>query len=164
MVSNKSLKSYFADHPDEKDILINDISQVTKRTDRYLFKNLDVMPSYVIPENIMPVTAEQLASCTLGTASVIPGMTNHNRSLSKFPVLIVEQDHPCKLVVNLVGYPAAVERYKTKPSDGFAREDPTLMDSRALEPTSGRKLWKLKHNKRIHKPIKADKKGFIGGS
>ena len=53
MISNKSLKQYFADHPEEKEILLNDISQVTGRTDRYLFKNLDVMPSYVIPENIM---------------------------------------------------------------------------------------------------------------
>jgi len=44
------------------------------------------------------------------------------------------------------------------------REDPTLLDFKALEPTSGRKLWKLRHNKRIHKPLKADKKGFIGGS
>ena len=56
MVSNKSLKSYFADHPDEKEILLNDIDKVIKRTDRYLFKNLDVMPPYVIPENIMAMT------------------------------------------------------------------------------------------------------------
>jgi hypothetical protein len=64
----------------------------------------------------------------------------------------------------LVGYPAAVERYKIKPTDSFVREDPTLLDAKALEPTSGRKLWKLRHNKRIHKPLKADKSGFIGGT
>lgn len=58
MVSNKSLKSYFAEHPEEKEILLNDISSVSKRTDRYLFKNLDVMPSYVIPENIMAITTD----------------------------------------------------------------------------------------------------------
>ena len=53
LVSNKSLKQYFAEHPEEKEILLNDIDKVTGRTDRYLFRNLDVMPSYVIPENIM---------------------------------------------------------------------------------------------------------------
>lgn len=55
-MSNKSLKAYFAEHPEEKDILLNDIDKVSKRTDRYLFRNLDVMPSYVIPENIMAMT------------------------------------------------------------------------------------------------------------
>ena len=165
LVSNKSLKSYFSDHPDEKEIILNDISQVTNRTDRYLFKNLDVMPPYVIPENIIAQTSEQLALCTLGSASVIPGIVNQNRSLSNFSFEFVEMDHPSRVVQNLVGYPGAVQRYKLKQSgDNFEREDPTLLDHKALEPTSGRKLWKLKHNKRIHKPLKADKTGFIGGS
>lgn len=92
MVSNKSLKSYFAENPEEKEILLNDIEKITKRTDRYLFKNLDVMPSYVIPENIMAMTADQLRHCTLGTASIIPGQTGHNRSLSRFQLNMVEQD------------------------------------------------------------------------
>ena len=56
MVSNKSLKAYFSEHPDEKEILLNDIQKVAKRIDRYLFKNLDVMPFYLIPENIMAIT------------------------------------------------------------------------------------------------------------
>lgn len=68
------------------------------------------------------------------------------------------------MIQNLVGYPAAIERYKAGPSDDFTREDPALIDSQALEPTSGRKLWKLRHNKSIRKPLKADKKGFIGSS
>lgn len=92
LVSNKSLKSYFAEHQEEKEILLNDIDKVQKRANKYLYKNLDVMPGYVIPENIMAMTGEQLAQCTLGTASVIPGNTNHNRSLSKFPVQMVESD------------------------------------------------------------------------
>ncbi len=58
-----------------------------------------------------------------------------------------------------------MERYKVKSTgENFVREDPTLLDYKALEPTSGRKRWKLRHNKRIHKPLKADKKGYIGGS
>jgi len=59
-VSNKSLKRYFEENPSEKEILLNDISVMSAKKDRYLFKNLDVMPSYVIPEAIMAQTPEQV--------------------------------------------------------------------------------------------------------
>ena len=69
------------------------------------------------------------------------------------------------MVQNLVGYPSAVARYKNKATgDTFTREDPSNLDHAKLEPTSGRKIWKLRHNKRIRQPLKADKSGFIGGS
>ena len=54
----------------------------------------------------------------------------------------------------MVGFPAAVERFKSAQTNEFLYEDPTRMDHNALEPTSGRKLWKLKHGKRIKKPLK----------
>lgn len=77
---------------------------------------------------------------------------------------MVESDSSARVIQNLVGYPAAVEQYKAVPTESFIKEDPSLLDPRALEPLSGRKQWKLRHNKRIHKPLKADKKGYIGGS
>jgi hypothetical protein len=84
--------------------------------------------------------------------------------MDRFGLLYVEQDNPCKVVQALVGYPAAVERYKNKATgDSFEKEDPTVMDHNKLEPTSGRKIWKLRHNKSIKKP-KADKSGFKGGA
>jgi len=46
----------------------------------------------------------------------------------------------------------------------FAYEHPTLMNYEALEPTSGRKSWMLRHGKRIKKKLKADKRGFIGST
>lgn len=58
LVTNKSLKAYFQEHPEEKDILLNDISKISRRNDNFLFKNLDVLPAYVIPENIMALTQE----------------------------------------------------------------------------------------------------------
>jgi hypothetical protein len=36
------------------------------------------------------------------------------------------------------------------------------MDHEALEPTSGRKAWMIRHGKRIKKKLKADKRGYIG--
>jgi len=41
-------------------------------------------------------------------------------------------------------------------------EDPKLLDPDKLEFTSGRKLWKLKHKKRVKKGIKKAKDGYIG--
>lgn len=64
----------------------------------------------------------------------------------------------------MIGYPASVERYRNKEKSNFDFENPTTIDANALQPTSGRKLWKLRHGKRIKKPVKADKSGFIGGS
>ena len=64
----------------------------------------------------------------------------------------------------MIGYPASVERYRRKESNNFEYENPTMVDANALQPTSGRKLWKLRHGKKIRKPLKADKTGFIGGS
>ena len=46
----------------------------------------------------------------------------------------------------------------------FAYEHPTLMDVEALEPTSGRKAWMMRHGKRIKKVLKKDKTGYVGSS
>ena len=77
---------------------------------------------------------------------------------------IVEPENPSLLVQNMVGFPASVARYKNRDTTSFQYENPTITDSSALEPTSGRKLWKLRHNKQIRKPLKKDKNGYVGGS
>ena len=77
---------------------------------------------------------------------------------------IVEPENQATFIQNLIGYPASVERYRNKDSNNFEFEDPSTVDPNALQPTSGRKLWKLRHGKKIRKPLKADKSGFIGGS
>jgi hypothetical protein len=52
---------------------------------------------------------------------------------------MVESDSSARVIQNLVGYPAAVEQYKAVPTESFIKEDPSLLDPRALEPLSGRK-------------------------
>lgn len=91
-------------------------------------------------------------------------MGNLIPAISKIPLIYAEPDNPSLMIQNLAGFPAAVERYKMKGIDSniFDKEEPLTTSYQALTPTSGRKQWKLKHNKRIKKPIKADKKGFIG--
>ena len=79
-----------------------------------------------------------------------------------------EPDNPSLLIQNLVSFPASVERYNNKDKQNeeaqanFAYEDPNLVHHEALEPTSGRKKWKIRHHKRIKKGPKKFKNGFIG--
>jgi hypothetical protein len=44
----------------------------------------------------------------------------------------------------------------------FAYEEPTSVSFEQLEPTSGRKKWKMKHHKKIHKKMKPMKNGYQG--
>lgn len=66
-------------------------------------------------------------------------------------------------------FPAQVARYSNRgivanddTKNEFAYEDPTLINPEALEPTSGRKNWKIKHHKSIKKKPKKFKNGFQG--
>jgi hypothetical protein len=59
VVSNKSLKEYFKNHPNEREVLQNDI-QKHAFTDKSMFRHLDTLPFYAIPKEIMAVTPEQL--------------------------------------------------------------------------------------------------------
>ena len=58
LVSNRALKEYFKQNPEEKEILANDIRKAHMRNDKYLFRSLDVMPSYVIPKEMIAVNPE----------------------------------------------------------------------------------------------------------
>lgn len=68
------------------------------------------------------------------------------------------------LVQNLLSLPSVVLAYQNREKESvteqtFAYEDPTLVNFEALEPTSGRKQWKIKH----HKPLKRKEKAFKNG-
>ena len=165
LVSNKSLKEYFKSNPQEKEILMNDIVKAHSKHDKFLFRNLDVMPSYIIPEAMIAVTDEQMQTCTLGCENVMHLSTAFNGgSFGSRSCHLVDLDSTSGIVQNLVGFPASVIRYKTQTTAEFPSEDPTLKDYNALEPTSGRKIWKLRHGKKIRKVLKEDKTGYIGSS
>ena len=142
------------------------------RNDRYLFRSLDVMPSYVIPQEMIAVTPEQISMCGIGNAMPCLntfGNTNalklsQNLAKNKIRTTFVEPENPSSIVQNMVGFPAALDRYNTQSTNTFAFENPVTMDYNALEPTSGRKQWKLKHGKRIKKVPRKSKDGFRGGA
>lgn len=50
LLSNKRLKEYFGQHPEEKEILLNDIQKNDVNKNKILFKHLDYLPFYVIPQ------------------------------------------------------------------------------------------------------------------
>ena len=136
LMSNRGLKEYFKSNPEEKEILANDIKKANMKNDRYLFRSLDVMPSYVIPKEMIAVTPEQISMCGIGNAMPCLnayGNTNSlklSQSLAKNGIrtTFVEPDNPASIVQNMVGFPAAVGRYNEQNSASFAFENPTTMD------------------------------------
>jgi hypothetical protein len=94
-----------------------------------------------------------------------------------------QESETSTLILNMIKFPIAAQRYNqsglsltsssvlqddnTAMDNGetrFAYEHPSLMDHEALEPTSGRKAWMIRHGKRIKKGIKKDKTGYMGSS
>jgi len=68
LLSNKRLKEYFKSNPQEREILLNDISKTdTSQKDYFLFRHLGYLPSYVLPIQVMAVTPEEIYHCTVGT-------------------------------------------------------------------------------------------------
>ena len=122
LVSNRALKEYFKSNPEEKEILANDIQKAHSRHDRYLFRSLEVMPPYVIPKEIIAVTPEQISKCGIGHQ--MPCMNTFgntstlklSQSLAKngITTTFVEPENPAAIVQNMVGFPAAVERYNNQ--------------------------------------------------
>ena len=89
---------------------------------------------------------------------------SQNLAKNRIRTTFVEPENPSSIVQNMVGFPAALDRYNTQSSNAFAYENPVTMDYNALEPTSGRKQWKIQHGKRVKKPPRKSKDGFRGGA
>lgn len=49
LISNKRLKEYFNQHPEEKEILINDLQKSDTNKNKIMYKHLSHLPFYVIP-------------------------------------------------------------------------------------------------------------------
>jgi len=78
LISNKRLKEYFNQHPEEKEILINDLAKNDTNKHAIMYKHLSFLPSYVIPSQIMAVSLDQIRNCTTGTLSALPGGSSGN--------------------------------------------------------------------------------------
>ena len=118
LLSNKRLKEYFKDHPEEKDILLNDITKNDKLAkNKFMFKHLSYLPSYVLPSQIMAVNDEQIRSCTIGTQNVIVGSAAGRISRDKTlggvissqmqvgEIFVDPTDCSSGLIQNLVSFP-----------------------------------------------------------
>jgi len=145
LVSNKSLKEYFKQNPQEKEILLGDIEKAHKlRANSILFKSLDIIPPYLVPAQIMATSTEAIGEVTIGNQTAVCGAMNsavQKYSLvnvlesMKMPLVFAEVDNPTLLVQNLVGFPAAVELYKNSADSGhniFSKEDPMITNAEAL--------------------------------
>ena len=81
LVSNKRLKEYFNQHPEEKEILINDLAKNDIYSkNKHMYKHLSFLPQYVIPTQILATTIEEIMQCTTGTGSLISSGTTGDLS------------------------------------------------------------------------------------
>jgi len=156
-----------------------------------MFRNLDALPYYCIPREIMATTEETQKQCSAGSGYSVPdwilksGQSNPMASIfSALPQVKVfvaqaeEADHS-SLVAHLVAFPATAERYLTSQRsvlnfqdegepepeathDTFHYEHPDYADPTTLQKTSGRAKWAMRHGKAVRKKLKADKRGYIG--
>ena len=75
LITNKRLKEYFNQHPEEKEILINDLQKNDTNRNKILYKHLSHLPFYVIPSQILAQGWDDIKSCSTGTSSVLLGST-----------------------------------------------------------------------------------------
>ncbi|CAI2360978.1 unnamed protein product [Moneuplotes crassus] len=141
ILNNKRLKEYFDEHQEEKDILKSSVESEYKF--RFLNQNLDFVPDYLLPKHILASAIEK---------KIAGGKEN-----------LASADHITGLTNDLI----FVQRLNSIPKPKVSKmtlkyEDPKLLAPEKLEFTSGRKLWKLKHKKRVRKAIKKAKDGYIG--
>lgn len=57
----------------------NDI-QKNSYHDKILYKNLDTLPFYAVPKEIMATTADQIALCTSGSGQYVPDWLHNQTS------------------------------------------------------------------------------------
>lgn len=124
-------------------------------------------------------------TCTTGTTSVLSstsaGSVTSDRTLAGTLVTSGKPEDPLslfadpttsysQLVQNLASLPAVVASYQNQSSavaagvteQVFAHEEPTMVNFEQLEPTSGRKKWKMKHHKSLTRKVKPKKNGYQG--
>eukprot|EP00826_Nyctotherus_ovalis_P029676 TRINITY_DN2352_c0_g1_i9.p1 TRINITY_DN2352_c0_g1~~TRINITY_DN2352_c0_g1_i9.p1 ORF type:complete len:163 (+),score=46.06 TRINITY_DN2352_c0_g1_i9:303-791(+) len=111
ILKNKKLKSYFEEHPQEKEILSKELSK--SKIDERRFISLRTLPDYLIPKESL--------------------LTN------PVEMRIAEETKE------------SLEIADRNPLPAFSNEGAEAVNYEELPITSGRKLWKLRHHRRIKK-------------
>merc|ERR1712039_890038 len=151
-LNSEKLQAYFEDHPEEKRALQKTQRQLRER--KSVRANLKHVPSYLVPENFTKATPVQQAVreelAAMGRAPKTSA-TKRRRELAR------TKD---PLQGFGVGPGAGGRTGKGKKNAMFTREvmeakerriDPKTANVEELPPISGRKLWKLRHSKKVRK-------------
>lgn len=101
-----------------------------------IYKHLSHLPFYVIPQQVMALTPDQIRTCTTGTQSVLPGCTSGNISMDRTLAGTILSDQvnmdtfadpdtaQSSLIQNLVSLPAMVKTYQaTTQAGGLVAEN-----------------------------------------
>ena len=144
------MKEYFFLNPAEREKEVTtDVKNVHSGNDQKLFRSLLVMPAEVIPKGMLAVNSRQIAVCGTGHLMLQSLSASDKSNLLKLAqnlvrsgikTTFVKPDHPATIVRNMVGFPAAVERYNNRAKSAFPFENPTTNEIDASEPTKRSKI------------------------
>lgn len=144
-LNSEKLKAYFEEHPDDKRALQR--AQRTLRERKSVRQHLRHVPTYLVPEQFSAVSPVQQAVRDATGGQVTAEVRKRRRQ-------ILRQQDP------LQGFSATGG--KRKRSVRFSREimaakerhiDPTTANVEDLPPISGRKIWKLRHGKKVRRKV-----------
>lgn len=141
LLQSKKLRDYFKDNEQERDILRASLAEENKF--KHQTKSLMSIPDYCRPKYIIAP----------------PKLENKEGGKEESSAYLEElfSGSTIKVIANLKSLGTKVpQNYK------YSYEDPKYLNHEQLEVTSGRKLWKLKHKKRLRKGVKKTKDGYIG--
>jgi len=147
-LNSEKLKAYFDEHPDDKRALQRTQRQLRER--KSVRQHLKSVPTYLVPENFTSATPVQQAvrddAMAKGTVAPVSAAVKRRRAMQ------ARKQDP------LEGFAAGPKSNKRR--DRFTRDamlakerriNPATANVEALPFLSGKKLWKLRHGKRVRK-------------
>lgn len=159
LIKSKKLKGYFDEHKQERDMIVKDIEKSAQMVSKYAVKLNSTVPLYLLPEEMRKKIEEKEAQEGPKTVRVAKQELNEEFSKSLEKRLknnnLTMDDVKKKIKVDTNKYINVREDL----------EDPTITDESRLTILSSRKLWKLKHKKKLKsRNRRLEKKGIFDPS
>jgi len=138
---SEKLKEYFEEHPEDRKALLRSQRQLRER--KSVRQHLKVVPSYLVPEQFTNMTPVQQAVREDAAARGQTGMKKRRKNHKLGDPLFGDADVSWRKTVSQKMREDNIRKEK--------RLDPLAVIPEKLPPLSGRKLWKLRHKKRVFK-------------
>ena len=158
LIKSKKLKGYFEEHKQERDLIVRDIEKSAQMVSKFSVKLNNTVPLYLLPEEMRKKLEEKEAQ--VGSQSATTRVLKQE----------LNEDFGKSLEKRMLNNNLTMDDVKKKikmDDNKYIRvredmEDPTMTDESRLAILSSRKLWKLKHKKKLkHRNRRLEKKGIF---